>query len=108
MTDPSNDPNWWIRFIGYALFAAGGGTVGHILRTMDGDKPIRWRVAFAQGVGAGFVGVLVLLACQALNLSEQWTGLTVGVCGWMGANATIVILEKLVFKKLGLSNQPSE
>lgn len=108
MSDPSNDPNWWLRMLGYALFAATGGTLGHILRTMDGDKPIRWRMAFAQGVGAGFVGVLVLLACQAMKLNEQWTGLTVGICGWMGASATIVILEKVVFKRLGLAEKPPE
>lgn len=108
MSDPSSDPNWWIRFIGYATFAGGGGFIGHILRTLDSGNPVRWGKAVAQGVGAGFVGVLVLLACQALNLSEQWTGLTVGVCGWMGASATIVILEKLVFKKLGVnSNNPA-
>lgn len=109
MSDPSNDPNWWIRFVGYALFAAAGGTVGHVLRILDSGQPVRWGRAIAQGVGAGFVGVLVLLACQAFSLSEQWTGLTVGVCGWMGANATIVILEKLVFKKLGLtSSKPTD
>jgi hypothetical protein len=109
MSDPSNDPNWWIRFAGYAIFAAFGGSIGHVLRTLDSGQPIRWGKAIAQGVGAGFVGVLVLLACQALGLSEQWTGLTVGVCGWMGASATIVILEKLVFKRLGIgeSNKPT-
>lgn len=109
MSDPSSDPNWWVRFLGYAVFAATGGSIGHILRTIDSGHPIRWGKAIAQGVGAGFVGVLVLLACQAFSLSEQWTGLTVGVCGWMGASATIVILEKLVFKRLGIgeSNKPT-
>lgn len=109
MSDPSNDPNWWIRFLGYALFAALGGSIGYILRTLDSGQPLSWVKVMAQGVGAGFVGVLVLLACQALSLGEQWTGLTVGVCGWMGANATIVILEKVVFKRLGVtgSNKPT-
>lgn len=108
MSDPSNDPNWWIRILGYAVFAAFGGSIGHILRTLDSGQPIRWGKAVAQGVGAGFVGVLVLLACQALGLSESWTGLTVGVCGWMGASATIVILEKLVFKRLGVDSSKPE
>lgn len=107
MFDPSNDPNWWIRFAGYGMFAFVGGIIGHLLRTMDADQPIRWSRAFAQGLGSGFTGILVLLLCQAMNLSEQWTGLVVGVCGWLGASVTMVLLEKSVLKRLGI-NKPTE
>lgn len=94
--------NIWLKYIAYAAFAAMGGFMGHLMRLIDDDKKIVWSRACLEGIAAGFVGLLVLFACQALNLSEQWTGVIVGVCGWLGANASIRMLESLVFKKLGI------
>lgn len=102
MLDPSQDPNWWIRFGGYALFAGTGGILGHILRTIDKDAKISWPKAIAEGVCAGFVGLLVLMACMAMQMDVHWTGLIVGVSGWLGARTTILALEKLVWGKLGI------
>lgn len=92
----------WLKIALYALFSALGGVIGHIMRAMDRKEAINRARAMLEGIAAGFVGLLVLFACQALNLSEQWTGVIVGVSGWLGANATIRILEELVYKKLGL------
>lgn len=99
---------WWVRVLAYAAFASIGGFMGHIMRTMNDEKKIHWGRAALEGVSAGFVGLLMLFACQALNLSEQWVGVIVGVSGWLGANATIRILESLVFQKLGLKPKTTE
>ena len=93
---------WWIKAIAYGLFAAFGGIMGHLLRTMDNAESIHWGRTVLQGSAAGFVGLLVFLACKAMLLSEEWTAVIVGVCGWLGANATIKMFEKLVFKKFGI------
>lgn len=103
--DPWN--SWWLKAIGYGLFAAFGGLMGHLLRTIDDDKKVNWRRAMLEGAAAGFVGLLVLLVCQAMDLSEQWTGVIVGVSGWLGANATIRMLESVVLKKLGIDKTPN-
>lgn len=103
------DPQFsWLKLLAYAAFAAFGGFMGHILRTIDARQKIKWSTASIQGLAAGFVGVLVLLMCQAMNLSEQWTGVIVGVCGWLGANASIQFLETIVFNKLGITKKPTE
>ena len=96
---------WWIKAIVYGLFATFGGVMGHLLRTMDEKNPIHWGRTSLQGAAAGFVGLLVFLVCRAMLLSEEWTAVIVGVCGWLGANATIKVLEKLVFNKLGIGPQ---
>lgn len=97
------DDFWWLKTAAYALFAAFGGFVGHAMRTLDGDEKFHWGKAVVEGVAAGFVGLLVFFTCQAMELSEQWTGVIVGVSGWLGANASIRMLEQVIFKKLGIT-----
>lgn len=100
-TDP-NELMQTLKLLAYAAFAAIGGVLGHIMRALDRKEAVNKTRAAIEGVSAGFVGLIVMLVCQALNLSEPWTGVIVGVCGWLGANATIRILEVLVYKKLGI------
>jgi hypothetical protein len=97
---------WWIKAVFYALFASAGGVLGHLVRSLDKNQPINWGRAVIEGCAAGFVGVLVLFMCQAMNLSETWTGVIVGVCGWLGASTTIQLLEKVVHKRLGIGEGP--
>ena len=95
--------SWWVKAVLYAALATFGGFLGHVMRALDKSTPIVYSRALVEGLAAGFVGLLVMLMCNALNLSEQWTGVIVGVSGWLGANASIRMLEKKVFKQLGLS-----
>lgn len=79
--------------------------MGHFIRTLHKNEKISWGRSAIEGMAAGFVGLLVLFACQASNLSEAWTGVIVGVCGWLGASTTIAMLEEVVRKKLGISDK---
>lgn len=92
---------WWLWLIGYAAFAAFGGTLGFIMRQLDDKKPITfWRVVF-EALCASFAGVLVMLLCQSLNMSVQMTGIIVGVFGWIGGSAAMRYLEKIASRKVG-------
>ena len=108
MSEPHVDLMFWVRFLAYGAFAMFAGLCGHFLRSMDSEKPIQWKRSIVEGAGAGFVGILVLLLCDAMALSPEWTGVIVGVCGWLGANATIRFLERVILKKLGLSKQEDQ
>lgn len=99
---PSDPQFSWIRILAYASFAALGGFMGHLMRTLDSREKLIWSRAALEGIAAGFVGLLVLFACQAMHLSEEWTGVIVGVCGWLGASGSIRMLETLIYKKLGI------
>lgn len=98
-----NEWSAWFRVIAYEIFSAFAGVMGHLMRTLDAKEKISWGRAALEGGAAAFVGYIVLQLCSATNLSESWTGVVVGVCGWLGANATIRLLEKVVTKKLGIA-----
>lgn len=102
--DPWN--SWWFKATAYSLLASVGGLIGYLMRKIDAQEKISWLQALLQTIGAGFVGLLILLTCMEFNFSLQWTGVIVGVFGWLGANVTIRVLERLVLKKLGIEKQP--
>lgn len=106
MSDPFQV--WWVKAISYALFASFGGVMGHLLRTIHKQEKINWGRTSVEGCSAAFVGVVVMLVCQAMAVSENWTGVIVGVCGWLGATATISLLEGMVRKKLGITEGRSD
>jgi hypothetical protein len=99
---------WWLRGVVYTLFAGFGGLMGYLMRTVDKKETINWARAMLEGSAAGFVGYIILLLCSAIKLGEQWTGVIVGVSGWLGANVSIRMLEGMVRKKLGVDQQKPE
>jgi hypothetical protein len=98
-----DNEGWWLKAVAYAAFGSVGGMLGHTLRTLDRKEKINWVRAVTEGLSAGFVGLLMFFLCDAMELSQQWTGVIVGVSGWMGATATIRVLEFFVQKKLNLT-----
>ena len=107
---PQNEPTvWnWLLTLVYAGFAGFGGALGYLMRQFDAKEPMNFYRLAAETAGAAFVGVLVMLLSQAMNLSPQWTGVVVGVSGWLGATATIQMLERVVRPKLGLGRKDGE
>ena len=91
-----------IREWPYAMLATIGGFLGYVLRSLDRSTGIQWGRAVIETLAAGFVGIMVLLLCHAAGLEGAWPGFIAGVFGWAGAPASMIILEKVIFKKLGI------
>lgn len=90
-----------LQYIALAVFA---GAIGHIQRNTASGKPVLfWRVVM-EAAGAGLVGYILMLICIEVGLSQNWTGAVVGTGGWLGASASIRIIERYVFRKLGVTN----
>jgi hypothetical protein len=104
--NPDN-PDSWIKFFMYGAFASFGGVMGYAMRTIHNAGKVTFCRGVIEGASAGFVGMIVCLLCQAMKLSDQWTGVCVGVFGWMGANVTMMLLEKIVVAKFGLPQETS-
>lgn len=102
--DDPNDYMHYIKIAAYWTFAAVGGFMGYLMRTIDADKTVSWGRSALEGCASGFVGLLMMMTSHALGFSEHWTGILVGVSGWLGANASIRLLEKVVSSKLGVND----
>lgn len=86
------------------LLAIIGGILGHINREVSlGRKLVVLRTLFA-GIAAGFAGLLLLLLCSVLSLSAEVTAITIGTLSWLGTDVTLRLLEKYVYKTLGISH----
>lgn len=89
---------WWLSTVLLILLACIGGMLGAVVRMVDGKEKINWFVVTIETAASGFSGVIVMLLCQQLTLNLQWTGIIVGVCGWVGGRTTMLWLEKRVRK----------
>ncbi len=92
----------WAKGLAYVVFSAFAGGLGYILRAMNNGYNVSWKRVVVEMLGSGFSGVVVLWICQVSKVGAEWTGIIVGITGWLGAQATILALETLVRRKLGL------
>ena len=69
------------------LLAALAGLLGHLMRVVERGGKVKWLVAGLEACASGFVGYLAIPMCKAMGLSYEWTGVVVGLLGWLGAAA---------------------
>jgi multisubunit Na+/H+ antiporter MnhF subunit len=91
--------------VAYVLLAALAGLLGHLMRVVERGGRIKWLVAGLEACASGFVGYLAILMCKAMGLSYEWTGVIVGLLGWLGAAASVKVIEKVVRKRLGIADE---
>jgi hypothetical protein len=103
-------PNWaqWLDNVTFTAFAAFAGWMGYLMRTMDEGGKIVWLRSFLEAFSSGIIGFIVVLLCRAMGLSYEWMGVMAGVLGWLGAKASIQLLEKIVRKRLGIDSDTKE
>lgn len=105
---PTPPPLNWIQLVAVAAFAAVGGAIGAVLRAMDASEPLSFTRALVEFLAAGFVGALSGLLCSAWGLSIVWTAFIAGTFGMLGARATIQVMQRFVWTKLGLNRSSQD
>jgi|GEM_PF-2925398 len=87
------------------LYAMTAGALGYLSRTTspEVDLGFKPRVFIVQTLAAGFVGSVALMLCMLLEWNDYATLVLVGFFGWMGAPASMVIIEKFIYNKLGIT-----
>lgn len=98
---------WWAKTTAFVTLAAMAGGLGYVTRVLDNDERVRAGRTVIEVMSAAFVGLLFKLVCDEVGLSDRWTGVVVGLAGWLGASASVRMLENLVYDKLGLKEKPT-
>lgn len=102
MQEPDFDSFDFIRTLAFVAFAAIGGALAYILRSLNLNRKPSMVRGFVEMLASGFVGLLAMLMCDALGFDWRWSGVIVGVFGWMGAEASIMMIAKVIRKKFGV------
>ena len=84
------------------LLAAFTGAIGYFHRQITGRHKISLLEGFIRALGSGVVGMVVVMLCVATELSLPWTGVLVANAGWLGADLTMSMVEKIIHRKIGL------
>lgn len=99
--DPSNYTIFHYVFL--TTFGAIGGVIAYCMRTLEaGGKPTGVR-AVVEAFASGFVGLTAMFMCNALEVDWRWSGAIVGVFGWLGAEASIMLIANRIRKHLGIN-----
>lgn len=93
---------------GYIVIAIIGGVLGYLMRKRKARQKISLGETALQGVAAGFAGGLILLIGRLAGLPPEMCAVLVGLCGWLGADATLMLLQTYVYDKLKLSKPRGE
>lgn len=93
-----------LEIFSFGLLAAVGGFLATILHAVNNDEEPKWKHALVEGASSGFVGLLAMLMCKAIGLNWMWSGVIVGVSGWIGAEASISVLRRFVLSKFGIES----
>lgn len=102
---PDPFENWYIKALAFTLFAVLAGFLGHMMRTFEAKDKFSWTILIIKSLSAGLTGFMMFLLCIALNFSDIWTGIIVGVFGWLGADATIQVLKSFVYSMLKVDKE---
>lgn len=99
------DSSQWARYLFYLGLAGFAGTMGFIFRQLQSESKLIWWRILLEGFAAAFVGLLFMWLCEMGKFGPQLTGIIVAVAGWMGAQASMGLLEKFVFQKLNIGKR---
>ena len=92
-----------IETVLFSSFAAIGGMLSYLMRTLNKEQKPLLTKSVVETLSSAFVGLLAMLVCKALALDWYWSGVIVGVFGWVGAEASIAMLSGVIRKRLGIN-----
>lgn len=92
----------WLAFVAIVVFAFFGGITGYVTKSTQRGQDVILKHMFFEGMGSGFVGVLVLLASLEMGISLALAGFMAGIFGYLGVMASIGVFNRFISSKTGI------
>lgn len=96
-----------IETILFAIFAGAGGMLSYLLKSISRNEQPKVTRATIEAMSSAFVGLIAMLACKAMDIDVYWSGVIVGVFGWIGAETSMLVFTRIAKNKLGVGNNNS-
>lgn len=96
-----------IETILFAIFAGAGGMLSYLLKSISRNEQPKITRAIIEALSSAFVGLIAMLACKGMDVDVYWSGVIVGVFGWIGAETSMLVFTRIVKLRLGLGNNDS-
>lgn len=84
----------------FVVFAAIGGSLGYCMRAVGKKEKIEIGRVVLEFACAGFLGVITVLFCRAVQMDWIWSGVVVGLFSWVGVDKTVAMLTNAVKRQL--------
>lgn len=95
----------WSKEVEAITVAAIAGLLGYLMRTIQSGRRIRALQAVVETAAAGLVGYMACHLCEGLGIGREWSSVIIGVLGWVGASGSVVILQRLAFRRFGIEEK---
>ncbi len=97
----------FLNDLSYAIFGAFAGSVAYLV-SVQSIAEYSW-YKFSVGLLAnGFASVLSAKVCDAMDVSEDWKIVAVGMAGTIGYVGTVKTIRKYLFNKFGVERRQDD
>jgi hypothetical protein len=93
-----------LRAAVFTVFAGVGGLLAYLLRCLNSGEKAHFGRAMIEMLSSGFFGAVMILACMSFKVDIYLAGALAGVFGWLGAEASMLFIKKLINKRFGIKS----
>lgn len=94
-----NQEDFW-KYVAFPIIATLGGIVNYSRRAIEQGSFSKLEF-MVEAISASFVGLMVTLGGEAMDLSPHWLGMGAGMAGWLGADFVRSAFSTFIMDRIG-------
>lgn len=97
-----------LNVVVFGVIAFVGGGISYLSSTVANKNTIVWGDMFIKALSSGFAGMIIGWLLIYLNYPMTLICAFSGIAGYVGAEVTISLIKRKIFKNLGLENEHTD